>query len=200
MSGCDYLPSVKGIGFKKAYSYLTQAGGDLQVALTRMRLKHLQVPSEYESGFDKAFLTFNFQVIYCPKDDKLKHLNDPETSVNSELFKKQDDVSFMGKFLEDDIMQKLVSGKINPFTYEEIKLGDFEKERILNVSKPSTKLKRSKPSPRKSVKKNISQMTKGKGIGKYFEKAEQRQNAGSFFKKNPIKITNKSNVLNTLKK
>jgi len=33
MSGCDYLESIKGIGFKKAHKYVTKACGDLEMIM-----------------------------------------------------------------------------------------------------------------------------------------------------------------------
>ena len=74
MSGCDYLPSVKGIGFKKAFKYVWEVKGDVKEALKNMEKKKLVIPENYIENFDKAFLTFHFQTIYCPLDKKLKHL------------------------------------------------------------------------------------------------------------------------------
>jgi len=33
MGGCDYLESIKGIGFKKAHKYVTKSCGDLDLIL-----------------------------------------------------------------------------------------------------------------------------------------------------------------------
>lgn len=64
ISGCDYLSSVKGIGFKKAFKFISESGGDIELALNRMRLKGLEVPENYIENFERAFLTFHFQVVY----------------------------------------------------------------------------------------------------------------------------------------
>lgn len=130
MSGCDYLPSVKGIGFKKAFKYLTQAAGDIKSAVNTMRLKGLTVPKDYLENFDKAFLTFNYQVVYWPLDNKLKHLNDPEDSINSETLKEQDDLSFLGEFLDENLVEKVVNGEIDPISHEELKLDQASEMRI----------------------------------------------------------------------
>ena len=58
MSGCDYLESIKGIGFKKAYKYVTQYQGDLDLILAKLRAESYQVPADYIQRFNKAFLTF----------------------------------------------------------------------------------------------------------------------------------------------
>ena len=63
MSGCDYLESIKGIGFKKAVKLVDDAGKDntFLEAMTALKdeKKH-QIPSKYEKKFKKAFLTFKF--------------------------------------------------------------------------------------------------------------------------------------------
>lgn len=50
MSGCDYLPSIKGIGIKKAVDLLHKQG-NLHYAVSKIKsdskLQHL-VPKEYE--------------------------------------------------------------------------------------------------------------------------------------------------------
>lgn len=66
MGGCDYLESVKGIGFKKAYKYVSGATGDLNMIMKRLKVDGFNVPDDYLKRFDEAFLTFNFQVVYCP--------------------------------------------------------------------------------------------------------------------------------------
>jgi exonuclease 1 len=142
MSGCDYLPSVKGIGFKKAYKYVSQANGDIKKAVQQMKLKGLQVPKDYIENFDRAFLTFQYQVIYCPLDCKIKHLNDPEDSFHSESLKEQNDLSFLGEILDDEIAQKIVKGQIDPITHKELKLDLASELLIHNVAKIEIKTKR----------------------------------------------------------
>lgn len=78
LSGCDYLESIKGIGFKKAYKYVYDHGDDLPAILKKIRREgKLLVPMDYERMFEKALLTFKFQVVYCPEKGELVHLNDP---------------------------------------------------------------------------------------------------------------------------
>jgi len=37
LSGCDYLESIKGIGFKKAYRYVLDCGDDITNILKKIR-------------------------------------------------------------------------------------------------------------------------------------------------------------------
>lgn len=61
LSGCDYLDSIKGIGFKKAHKLVSESGDDLKTILRKLRRegKHV-VPNDYEKNFMKALLTFKF--------------------------------------------------------------------------------------------------------------------------------------------
>jgi len=78
ISGCDYLESIKGIGFKKAHKLVYECGNDFKAIIKKIRRegKHV-IPPNYESEFEKALLTFKFQRVYCPTQMKLVHLHDP---------------------------------------------------------------------------------------------------------------------------
>lgn len=82
LGGCDYLESIKGIGFKKAHKYVTKACGDLEMIIRQLKLDQFKVPENYLDSFNKAFLTFHFQVVYCPKSKRLVYLSDPKTSLH----------------------------------------------------------------------------------------------------------------------
>ena len=61
LSGCDYIDSIKGIGFKKAHKLVYENGQDLKVILKKIRREgKLLIPFDYEKTFEKAFLTFKF--------------------------------------------------------------------------------------------------------------------------------------------
>lgn len=61
LSGCDYIDSIKGIGFKKAHKLVYEHGDDLKNILKRVRREgKLLIPFDYEKTFEKAFLTFKF--------------------------------------------------------------------------------------------------------------------------------------------
>ena len=68
-SGCDYLDSLKGIGFKKAVKLVEDCGKD-ETFLEAMAIlkadKKIEIPSKYEKKFMRAFLTFKFQRVFCP--------------------------------------------------------------------------------------------------------------------------------------
>mmetsp|Transcript_29470 Transcript_29470/g.21924 ORF Transcript_29470/g.21924 Transcript_29470/m.21924 type:complete len:242 (-) Transcript_29470:59-784(-) len=98
LSGCDYLDSIKGIGFKKALRLVYENGSDVQRILKAVRRegKYL-IPSEYERNFEKALLTFKFQLVYDPLQKCLVHLNDPATHRLGPLLSNYVDLSFLGR-------------------------------------------------------------------------------------------------------
>ena len=78
ISGCDYLDSIKGVGFKKAYKLVHENGDDLRNIVKKIRREgKLLIPPDYEKNFEKAFLTFKFQYVFCPERRQVVHLNDP---------------------------------------------------------------------------------------------------------------------------
>lgn len=132
LAGCDYLPSVKGIGVSKAFKLITNSGGDVKLAVQNMQKnKRLVVPDKYLETFDKAFLTFQYQVVYCPIEKKLRYLRDPEDSLHSKSLKDHEDLDFLGEIYDEELTQRVVAGDIDPITHEELSLDDAIKSAIV---------------------------------------------------------------------
>ncbi len=97
VSGCDYLESIKGIGFKKAHKLVMECGDDITKILKMVRREgRLTVPQDYEKTFEKALLTFKFQLVYCPVKKELVHLHDPETHPLGKLLLNYPSLDFLG--------------------------------------------------------------------------------------------------------
>jgi len=79
LSGCDYLNQISGIGFKTAQKSIGRVT-TFRGFLGEIANKSL-IPSDYEQNFMKAFLTFRFQRVYCPKRKACVELN-PLDHVN----------------------------------------------------------------------------------------------------------------------
>lgn len=109
LSGCDYLDSIKGIGFKKAHKLVYENGSDVKTILKKIRREGKQIiPKDYETNFEKALLTFKFQRVYCPNTKQLVHLHDPQTHelgpVLTEYAEKFDPkLEFLGALIDKDI-------------------------------------------------------------------------------------------------
>lgn len=117
LSGCDYLESIKGIGFKKAFKLVHEIGDDINAILKKIRREgKFLVPMDYERNFQKAVLTFKFQMVYCPKREEIVHLNDPDTHPLGALLINYDDLDFLGEKLDKEIANKVCKGELDPIT------------------------------------------------------------------------------------
>ncbi|KAJ2064538.1 hypothetical protein GGI17_000865 [Coemansia sp. S146] len=111
LSGCDYLPSVPGVGLKKAHRYVSRSQ-DLRAAIQLMRGDKLLVPEEYETEVERAELTFKYQRVYDPRAKCLAFvtpLDDTAPSV--------EDMPFIGVQLEPHVAHGIAMAELDPFTY-----------------------------------------------------------------------------------
>lgn len=65
LAGCDYLKSIKGIGFKTAYKLVDENKSLQKVLATIQNLKKFKLENDYESLVEKTMLTFVFSSVYC---------------------------------------------------------------------------------------------------------------------------------------
>ncbi|KAH7923456.1 PIN domain-like protein [Leucogyrophana mollusca] len=83
LSGCDYLPSIPGVGLKTAWSLLRKYRTVEQV-VRAVRLEGKKpVPKGYFQAYKLAEKVFLHQRVYCPLDEKLVSLT--EIPVNETL-------------------------------------------------------------------------------------------------------------------
>lgn len=76
LSGCDYLPSIKSIGIKKSHKLFLEFGDNLPEIINKL-MEKLPIDDNYEENFEKALLTFKFQIVYDPEKREMVNLNDP---------------------------------------------------------------------------------------------------------------------------
>lgn len=68
LSGCDYLPSIKGIGIKKAVDFLDRCG-KLEAVVMRLKFEKTfmgRIPEFYAETALKISLVFKYQTVYDP--------------------------------------------------------------------------------------------------------------------------------------
>lgn len=94
LSGCDYF-KLKGVGIKTAYQAVKERNS-YKDCLQLLRLSTKNIPPNCEEEFEKAFLTFKFQVIYCPIEKRMRHYEDVEKTIYT-FIDKYEDKSFLGK-------------------------------------------------------------------------------------------------------
>jgi hypothetical protein len=107
LSGCDYLKSPRGVGLKKAFTLLEEHKTVSKV-IQVLRAKNSDcMPEDYEVKFERAFLAFRYQRVWCPITGQQVYLNNlPEDQYDDQLD---------GKNLKEYIPDFLEASK---FSYE----------------------------------------------------------------------------------
>ncbi|XP_067120008.1 exonuclease 1 isoform X2 [Centruroides vittatus] len=135
LSGCDYLPSLPGIGLAKSCKFFSKTTNpNLHMVLSKLptylKMPNLTVTSEYKELFIKANNTFLYQLIFCPLERKLKPLNPYPSDIN---FK---DLHYAGEYFPDNLAYQLALGNINVNTMKVI--DDFDPLKQSKVNKNVT--------------------------------------------------------------
>lgn len=139
MSGCDYLDSIKGIGFKTACE-LVRKHKIISAILTAISAKYL-IPPEYSKNFAKAFLTFKYQVVYSMVEKRQIYLHSIELNQYPDI-KQYSDKSFLGTIREEIIAQGVANGLIDPTKLtlrEESTISDINLELYAKIKKELNK-------------------------------------------------------------
>ena len=111
LSGCDYLQSLPGIGLGKAFKFFSKVTNPvIEQVLPRLpsylNMHQINVSQDYVRGFIQANRTFLYQLVFDPRERRLRPLNDyPD---NERL----GDLSFAGAFVEDGIALQLALGNL----------------------------------------------------------------------------------------
>jgi exonuclease-1 len=84
LSGCDYLPSIPGIGLKTAFSLLKKWKSPEKVVRALILDRKKSVPPGYWKQFQLAEKCFLHQRVYCPIQEKLVHLTEVTGEWNDE--------------------------------------------------------------------------------------------------------------------
>ncbi|KNB42296.1 exonuclease 1 [Blastocystis sp. subtype 4] len=110
LSGCDYLPSLHGVGIRTAYSIVSK--GKRPDHIFEMLRRKTEVPDLYVSGFMKAVFTFRHQTVFDPYTQSTIPLM-PYSSALDGMNK-----DFLGPLLPQDIAIQVASGQIHPSTHQ----------------------------------------------------------------------------------
>ncbi|KAJ7389055.1 Rad2 nuclease [Desmophyllum pertusum] len=108
LSGCDYLPSIKGIGLQTAIKLLRKSSS-VKKLIRSLRLEaKMYVPEDYEEGFKQAEETFLHQLVFDPVSMKLVPLNELPDGLQP------GDLEFAGPSMMKDKALGIALGNINP--------------------------------------------------------------------------------------
>lgn len=119
LSGCDYLPSIPGIGLVKSKLFFSLAECDdmkkeLPELPTYLRMKNLDVPKEYIDNFLKSEKTFKYQLVYCPIERKMVPLEPYDDDVDPKT------LEYAGKMLDEDLAFEFALGNVDMDTMKVI--------------------------------------------------------------------------------
>ncbi|NXU45244.1 EXO1 Exonuclease, partial [Drymodes brunneopygia] len=118
LSGCDYLPSIHGIGLGKACKLLKLANNPDIIKVIKKMGQYLKmnitVPEEYIQGFTRANNTFLYQLVFDPVNRKLVPLNAYEDDIDPET------LTYAGRHVGDDTAFQIAIGNIDISTMEQI--------------------------------------------------------------------------------
>ncbi|XP_037751245.1 exonuclease 1 [Chelonia mydas] len=118
LSGCDYLPSLHGIGLAKACKLLKLASNPDIIKVIKKIGQYLKmnitVSEEYIEGFIRANNTFLYQLVFDPVKRKLVPLNAYDDSVDPET------LLYAGRHIGDDTAFQIALGNKDIHTMEQI--------------------------------------------------------------------------------
>ncbi|XP_015478560.1 exonuclease 1 isoform X2 [Parus major] len=118
LSGCDYLPSIHGIGLAKACKLLKLANNPDIIKVIKKMGQYLKmnitVSEEYIQGFTRANNTFLYQLVFDPVNRKLVPLNAYGDDVDPET------LTYAGRHVGDDTAFQIAIGNIDINTMEQI--------------------------------------------------------------------------------
>lgn len=110
LSGCDYLPSIVGMGLKNAHRLLRRYK-TVDKVLQAVRLEgKMRVPEGYGREFRKAELTFVHQRVFDPRSQKLVTLTPLPDGTKDEM------LPFIGAGMGEEEARGVAEGVIDPIT------------------------------------------------------------------------------------
>ncbi|KAJ6582898.1 exodeoxyribonuclease 1 [Mycena vulgaris] len=110
LSGCDYLPSIPGIGLKTAHTLLRKWKTIEQVLRAVAMEGKKSIPRKYIQSFRLAEKCFLHQRVYDPLQQKLVHLSEPDEDWDDEAD------AYVGGDLDPAVAKMLGEGDLDPVT------------------------------------------------------------------------------------
>ncbi|KAG0556088.1 hypothetical protein KC19_11G025000 [Ceratodon purpureus] len=110
MSGCDYLPSLPGMGVKRAHG-LIKRFKTYQKVMKHLKFSGVLIDKQYEQGFQRAILTFHHHRVYDPVKKEMVHLTDVPGKLDIDL-------NFLGPYVSQTVAIAIAKGEVDPTTYE----------------------------------------------------------------------------------
>ena len=114
LSGCDYLPSIAGLGVKRAHALIhAHRHGDKAVRRLRLEGKHV-IPPTYEADFARAHMTFRHQRVYDRVSKSLVHIH----PLPDNFTQTYPDTDFLGPALLPEVAELIAKGVVDPDSHK----------------------------------------------------------------------------------
>lgn len=112
LSGCDYLPSINGVGLRTAHAFVKKHKEVAKVTrVMALTGKHV-IPPDYLAKFADAERSFLYHRVFCPTAGKLVHLN----AIPPDL--KVENMPYLGLDVDVEVAVGVACGDLNPKTKE----------------------------------------------------------------------------------
>lgn len=116
LAGCDYLPSVPGVGIATALKLVGKWNTGPR-AIRDLRRQKKPVPDDYEKMFRQAELTFLHHWVYDPRSRAIVHLNPVPDDITDLTEEREYDKmeAFLGKPCSPELAERVCSkGTLHP--------------------------------------------------------------------------------------
>ncbi|KAI3454840.1 hypothetical protein Pfo_011503 [Paulownia fortunei] len=115
LAGCDFLPSVPGVGIAKAYNFVAKYRNIDRVISVLKFERGKQVPEDYPTAFKDAVAVFQYARVYDAVSKQLK----PLKPLPPELLQSQnEELDFLGPDLSPSLAIAIAEGNLDPCTME----------------------------------------------------------------------------------
>ncbi|KAG7592089.1 XPG-I domain [Arabidopsis thaliana x Arabidopsis arenosa] len=115
LAGCDFLPSVPGVGISRAHAFISKYQSVERVLSFLKTKKGKLVPDDYSSSFTEAVSVFQHARVYDFDAKKLKHLKPLSQNL---LNLPVGQLEFLGPDLSPSVAAAVAEGNIDPITME----------------------------------------------------------------------------------
>ncbi|KAJ8465064.1 hypothetical protein OPV22_027616 [Ensete ventricosum] len=109
-SGCDYLPSLPGMGLKRAHALVKRLKSYDKV-IKHIRYSAVSVPPLFEESFRKAIWAFQHQRVYDPAKEDIVHLTAIPLGIAKEIAQGDIDPLTKMPFQGNDTCRQLMLGR-----------------------------------------------------------------------------------------
>ncbi|KAI1306263.1 Rad2 nuclease [Mortierella claussenii] len=167
LAGCDYLPSISGMGLKTAQRLLRRFKTfERAIKYIRMENTGAKIQADYEDSFRKADLTFLYARVYDPVSKSMVHLN-PVPEELEDLIQSEE-YDFLGPLLEEPIVRGIATGRLDPISKKPLSCPSVQCSTVKPVQLFAGKENKA---VQQSAKTTNTTMAATKSIHTYFEKA-----------------------------